>query len=329
MKKQSHFLLLFVFLQFAPVFSFAGISDTIPDTNNVVTIDRSHSLFNNITSNPAYTGIFGGHNILINAGVDKPFFAFRNLYTPLQYNVAYDVAFGKKRNNAIGAFYSNSAGGISISSSFGLSYARNFNLTKNNKFYHKVRVGATITSNIIAVDFIKTYWADQIDPVYGFVWSPSSNIFMKSFVKFYPDVDIGAWYYNPIFYLGIAEKNIIQSDTLLYKISILPREFIVSVGGNINVSNNFSFHPSFNMSIVKGIENKLSTYSPAITCSFKNSYFVGLSYKDLNKITVHAGVVALNRVSLSVLYSLPTFAMSNDFGSPAYIGGDLRIFIKN
>jgi hypothetical protein len=105
-------------------------------------------------------------------------------------------------------------------------------------------------------------------------------------------------------------------------------EINISSGGKIIVNKNFSIHPSFNLVIVPGFEGKLSICSPAIIGSFKNNYFLGLSYKDLNKITIHAGAVAFKNITLSAACGISTNTDIAVFGNPAYIGGDLRINLK-
>ena len=330
MKKQSHLILLFIFLQSAPVLSFAGSKDSIPDTNNVTTIDRSHSLFNNIITNPAYTGIYGGHNILVNAGIDNPLFNYDNLYSQQQYDIEYDVAFGKKRNNAVGASYTYLNEVTFVNSVYNLTYARNFNLTKNVKFYHKLRVGVSLSLNMSKGDWSKMTWWDQIDPAYGYIWGNSSFLFSHTDTSnMYIKSDIGAWYHNPVFYFGIATKNLTQPTTSYYRKSIIPREYNISTGGKIDIGNNFALHPSLNMTIVLGYEGKFSTYSPTVLGSYKNNYFFGFSYKDLNKITFHAGAAAFKCITFSGVYGISTNTDLNGMGYPAFVGGEIRINLKN
>ena len=320
--------LLFLFCMLsASLISSAQNADSSQFNNKIIDEDRAHSFFNNIISNPAYTGIFGGHNILINAGIDKPFFTFRDLYTPLQCNIAYDVAFGKERNNAIGAYYSDITGGIFHSKSIGLTYARNINLTDDKKFYHKLRVGASVSYNQTANDWSLASFGDMIDPSEGFIWN-TQELRIDTLMA-YLKADFGLWYHNPVFYFGLATKNIFQPDTSKYGMTMLHKEFNISTGGKINIDNNFSINPSLNMNIVWGYGGKLSTFSPALFGSFKNKCFLGVSYKDMNKITVHAGVMAFDFVSLAVAYGISTNKDLDGFGYPAYIGGDLRINIKN
>ena len=123
MKKNIRFI-LFQFFFLSSLFSFAQYTDTIPKKNDITQADISHSFFNNISSNPAYTGIFNGHNIRINTELEKPLFDTRYLFSPLQYNISYDVALGKKCSNAIGVFYSRIKAGNYVDSTYGISYAR-------------------------------------------------------------------------------------------------------------------------------------------------------------------------------------------------------------
>jgi len=327
MIKKLHFILLLLCIMSAPFISLAQTQDSVPEKPPVLGEDRAPSFFNNIISNPAYTGIFGGHNILVNAGIDKPFFTFRNLYHSQYYNAAYDVAFGKKRNNAIGVYYSDMKGGILSSKTIGVNYARSFNLTQDKKFYQKLRVGVSIGEKWIVSDWNRVSFGDMIDPAYGFMWNTSEmrSEPLRKDINF----ELGAWYQNPVFYFGIGTKNLTEPDEANYGVSLIPRELNVSTGGKIKICNNFAIHPSLCLSYISRFKGKLSSLSPSITGSFKNNYFLGLSYKDLNKITAHAGVIAFNCVSLSVAYGISKNTDLEGFGYPAYIGGDLRINIKN
>ncbi|NTW34416.1 MAG: hypothetical protein HGB12_17650 [Bacteroidetes bacterium] len=73
MIKQLHYILLLNCILFANIVSYAEKPDSITYTNKIISTDIANSFFNNILSNPAYTGIFNGHNIRINAEIDKPF----------------------------------------------------------------------------------------------------------------------------------------------------------------------------------------------------------------------------------------------------------------
>jgi len=312
-----------------PFFSLAQTPDSITDASKIVDVDKAHSLFNNIITNPAYTGIFGGHNILVNAGIDKPFFNYDNLYSQRQYDIEYDVAFRKNRNNAVGASYSYLSEVTFVNSVYNLTYARNFDLTKNEKFYHKLRIGVSMSIGTIKGDWSKMTWWDQVDPAFGYIWgtiySHPDTVYNNSYIK----SDVGLWYHNPVFYFGLATKNLTQPTTRFYRVSIIPREFNISAGGKINIGNDFAVHPSLNMTLVLGYEGKFSTYSPVVLGSYKNSYFFGFSYKDLNKITFHAGAVVFKNITFSAAYGISTNTDFNGIGYPAFVGGDIRINLKN
>ena len=171
----NKYLLVFILLLFksAPVLSFAQNTDTTKYEKNFIpplTINPVHALFNSIILNPAYTGIFGEYNVQVTAETNNPFFNYRNFYLPFQAHASYDMAFGKNKNNALGGYYSNAQGGIYKGMAVGINYARNIDLT-HTKFYHKLRLGASVVYNRATYDKLFFTTQDQIDPYYCLLYT--------------------------------------------------------------------------------------------------------------------------------------------------------------
>lgn len=221
-------------------------------------------------------------------------------------------------------------GGSFINTTMTASYARSFKLTDNLNFFQKLRLGVALKLNIVTFDMSTAIFGDEINPNYGFVEQSSCDRIIQgnSIIRYNPNIDMGIWYYNPFYYLGFSAKNIIQTDSLFEKFILLPREYYISSGGKINIGNDFFIHPSLNINIIQGYTGKISSFSPALMGSLKNKYFLGLSYKDLSKITIHAGAVLHNDYMLSFACGISGKNDMSGFKSPSYIGGDLKINIK-
>jgi hypothetical protein len=104
-------------------------------------------------------------------------------------------------------------------------------------------------------------------------------------------------------------------------------EFNVSAGGRIFIDKHFVLHPSFNANLVKGFKGKQNSYNPALLAAYNEKYFLGISYKDMNKLSVHAGAMIWK-----ILCNAECgYTLNNDIsytGNPVYIGGSIRLILK-
>ncbi|MFH0865712.1 MAG: type IX secretion system membrane protein PorP/SprF [Bacteroidota bacterium] len=312
---------------------FFNISANNPDTSKTDTSkteirDFSYSFFSNFKSNPALTGIQGGQTLSNEAGINNPLRAFGNFYHPQFYSFLFDAAFGKKRNFATGIFVNEAKGGAIENPSAGLAVSKTFNLSGSNSFYHKLIVGASIEYNIVHLSYDTLTFGDMINPLYGFIYytqetKPSS--LNRQFVNF----SAGLWYHNPVFYLGLSARNLNQPNVSQFALSVIPMELYFSSGGKLKLSKQFSLHPSFNVTVIKGYKGKLNSYSPAVICSYRQKYNLGLSYMDLNKIGIHAGFVLVKHLTLLATCAFSTNADLYQFGTLSYLGGKMQYNFKN
>lgn len=303
-----------------------------PDTSKIDTIkteiqDLSISFFNNFRLNPALTGINSGPSLVLEAGIDKPLKTHGQFNQPQLYSFLFDVAIGERRNFAFGIYVNEAKGGAIVNPSTGLAVSGTFDLSGSNSFYHKLRIGASIEYDQIGFSYEGITSGDMIDPMYGFIYSTNETK-PGDLNKQYINLSSGLWYHNTLLYCGFAVHNITQPNISIYSVSIIPREFIISSGGNIKISKKFSLHPSFNISIIDRFKGKLNSYTPAIICSYHKKYNAGFSYMDLNKIGIHAGCILAKHLTLIATCAFSTNADLYQFGTLSYLGGKIQYHFK-
>ena len=212
--KQNRVTLLSLFLLIGFIAN-AGNNDSLKKKKiSRMPDDISHFLFTNIQMNPAYTGISESENFYMHASIDFPMANFYPWYHPQQYVASDDYSFFKKKQNAIGIYFSESKVGSAQTITPGICYAHCFNLPFNNSstFYHKLRLGISVEYTQFKNDILSCIYGDMISPRYGFVFNTMDEpIPVKPELKFFT-ANIGAWYYNPYGYFGFALRNFAQSN---------------------------------------------------------------------------------------------------------------------
>jgi type IX secretion system PorP/SprF family membrane protein len=326
MRKQIFF---FFFILLSSYSASAGNNDTLKtDTVKPVLSEPNHFLFNNIVLNPAYTGIFNGQNIIVRTEFSTPMVQTSDLYRPQQYMAAYDASLGEVGSNAIGFYFSDTKSGAFSNTVFGASYAHNFDLFPKSSFYNNINVGLSFSYNSVSIDLSHLSWGSQIDPTYGFIYSLPDG-YPQNISKSYTDCILGFWYTNPYFYLGASARSLTHPDAGVLNSYNLPMMFDVACGGNIFHHHNFSLSPSINAKIIQGYKGRLNSYNPALLFTYRHKYIAGLSYKDLNKLTINAGYVFLDRFKLSASCGFFTNSDLYKFGSLGFIGAEIRYNIKS
>jgi type IX secretion system PorP/SprF family membrane protein len=326
LKFSPAFVLIFLMSSLGPN-AFAGNNDTIK-TNASMSVDISHFLFNNIIMNPAYTGISESENLLLHASIDKPMASFSPLYHLQEYLITNDYSFFKKKSNAIGIYCMQSAAGATQSFMPGISYAHCFNLpfSRSGPFYHKLRVGVSVSYSQYEIDYSKLSWSDQIDPRYGFVYYTAETM-PSNTTHHYFSADAGIWYYNYLAYFGFAVKNLNQPDVGSFAVSKVPMEYNLSAGGRIFINKHFALHPSFIANLISGYKVGFNSYNPALLAAYNEKYFLGLSYNDMNKISVQAGAM-LWKILVNFECAYATSSYMTYYGNPTYIGGNIRMLLN-
>jgi len=325
--KKKYRLLIIVFVILFSKFIYAQNVDTSAYRKNLTDLNLADIFFNTPLINPAYTGVVEGHNIYVKSFYDKPFFELRdNFCTPRQNSVSYDFTFGKQKYDALGIFYIDKKNGASTEEWYGINYARHINISRK-QFYHNIRIGGSFVFVRHLFDWDKLRFMDNIDAKYGFVWNTGEIKFepLRAYAKF----DYGLWYHNPLFYVGMATVNVSEPDMGYWGVNKLFRQYEISSGGNIKLSESISLHPALNMNVMPVGKNNLYLISPSLLGAFNNKFYVGLTYKNLNKISFLTGATISKRFFLSAFCGIATKEELAAFGTPAFIGGNLRVNINH
>lgn len=324
----KNYLICFLLLKFLS-FAHLGLYAQDTDTSEVRKSDETHALFNDNLSNPAYTGVFGGQHLHVFGGVSNPFYNYGKFNVPVSASASYDFSFGKKVNQSLGVFYNRSQEGYFSGYNAGLSYARMFDLYVTKDVYHKLRIGASLYYQEEQFDRSRLTFGDQIDLKYGFVWNTSEYYYKSASdtLKQTTGLNAGLWYHNPIAYFGIATNSMFDNDTTQWRFNAIPRMVNIAVGGHVYLNGVYALHPALNIEWGLGSLKMLSSWSPSLTVSRNNKLYLGFQYKDMNKLTVVAGVNAGKAISFSLMYGVyPSFG----FGlyDAAFLGTQLRLKIR-
>ena len=292
-------------------------------------VDPAQGVFNNIILNPAFTGIFYGHNLQSSSHLSEPFYNFRNYYHPFSLNASYNMTFGKSINHAVGIFYEASQGGVFQRKSAALNYAYSKTLFMTKSFYHKLRMGASLVYHKLSYDKYTLYtFGDMIDPKYGHVWNTSEyNQFFNDTLKNTAGLNMGLWYHNPFGYLGVATNSLSLRDTSDKAFYVKPLSFNVAAGGHVYIGDNWSLHPSVNIQYVVNDCSGLSTLSPAITASYLEKIYMGFSYTDFNKPSYLLGFTLKQKYSLLTRCGLYKI-FSADYLDLAYFEAQINLKFK-
>jgi len=318
--KYNKYILLFFVLAVITNNSFAHKNDTLTAKNNIYKKKLHTAFFNNMLINPAFTGFYDGHSITTYASVEKPFFKETSLYNPQKWGVAYDFSFGKKNQNAFGVYYEDIKEGFTNGKAAGINYAYVFNLNKSD-FYHKLRLGSSFYFRRNVMEWNKLTFGDMIDPQYGLIYNTSEIKFdtIKAYVKF----DFGLFYYNPLFYLGLATVNITEPEMSYYGTNPIRKQFDIVAGGHI-AKGDYTFHPVLNVNFESYGDLYMKKISPSIMASYKNRLYMGVTYKDLNKIVLTCGGTFLNNFFISAYGGISTNNDIKAFEVPTLAGAQLK-----
>ncbi len=305
-----------------------GITAQETDSSSFRLSNEAHDLFNNNISNPAYTGIFYGHHIHLFGGVSMPFFNYRDFNVPYKAGVSYDFTFGKKVNQSLGLFYKRYQEGILSGYKAGLSYAYMLDVNLTKDFYQRIRAGVALCYQREHIDKYYFTFSDMIDPKYGFVWNTAEyHKWMKDTLSTVAGLSAGFWYYNPYGYLGVAANGIGSYDTTLQEIHTTPGFLNIAAGGHVYLSYVYALHPAMNIEWGMGALKTLSSWSPSLTLSRNEKIYLGFQYRDMNKLTLVAGLNIGSVVSLSLMYGVHP-ADGFAWNDVAYLGGQLRFKIR-
>lgn len=146
--------------------------------------------------NPAYTGLTAEHRFVANyrnqwPGIKK---AYQTIFAAYDYNIS-DV------NSGVGIFAMQDRAGVAglTHTQFGLSYAYRFTVKK----FSEIRTGLSVSYNMKNLGFTKLTFNDQL--VTGSAVSLDAGAYQQ---KNFIDINFGALFNSPKYWLGIAAKHI-------------------------------------------------------------------------------------------------------------------------
>lgn len=290
--------------------------------------NEAHAFFNDNITNPAYTGIFTGHHLHLFGGTNSPFYNYGEFNVPYKAGASYDFTFGKSVNQSLGLFYQRSQEGVLSGYMAGLSYAHTFDIYATKDFYHKIRAGAALFYQREHFDLKRLTFGENIDPKYGFIWNGADYYkWLKDTLSNVVGFSTGFWYHNPYGYLGVAANGTGSYDTTQKKIQTATGFVNIAAGGHVYLSNVYTLHPAINIEWGMGALKTLSSWSPSLTFSRNDKLYLGFQYRDMNKLTVIAGLNFGRVVSLSLMYGVNP-ADGFAWYDVAYLGGQLRFKIR-
>jgi len=271
------------------------------DSTSFRKVDPAQAIFNNIILNPAFTGVFNGHNLESSSRLSDPFYNYRYYYHPFSLNVSYNMSFGKNINHAVGIFCDASQGGVYQRKSAALNYAYSYTFFATKSFYHKLRIGASLLYHKLSYEKYKLYtFGDMIDPKYGITYNTCEYLYFSpdDTLKNTAALNLGLWYHNPFGYFGVATNSLSLRDTSSKAFYVKPFSLNVAVGGHIYLDDNWALHPSINIQSVINDRAGLSTLSPSITASYLEKVYMGFSYTDFNKPSYLLGFTLKQKFTL-------------------------------
>ncbi|MEM9025178.1 MAG: hypothetical protein AAGB22_15630, partial [Bacteroidota bacterium] len=107
----------------------------------------------------------------------------------------------------------------------------------------------------------------------------------------------------------------------------IPREYTAQAGFNLalGAKSKFELTPS---AITTFSQNTVK-YSPAVFLKHRNSYMVGASFRNLNMLTAHGGVLVGHHFRFTVAAGVPTSSDMRALGNIGYVQTGFRYQFGN
>lgn len=288
-------------LAFFLLFSLAAGAQELRNHFTVPGRIENNILFN-FWQNPALTGyeerfnVQGGYGMrwLGLSGYDKS-------SAPQNWFSAVDVAMGKSKNNSIGFVYNHNRNAYERRTEFLFSYSATFRIRKVNH----IRIGLSTSYTQRKTIWNELTFGDQIDPRSGFMYQTNEVFGRQS--RGFLDFSGGVWFTGRRFYFGFSAMHLTQPDQGILGVSKLPMQLYYNAGLNIRITPEINLTPSFiasNKLISK--HNDYSTFSPALSVSYKNRYLILLNYRNLNTLMFYAGGQLKENLRLTFGWGIPT-----------------------
>jgi type IX secretion system PorP/SprF family membrane protein len=120
-------------------------------------------------------------------------------------------------------------------------------------------------------------------------WDPQDQVFIyNSYSNVLPNIGVGAYYYEPLFYAGFSipglisynsnERFAVESDTVVYQYS---RKYFLTAGYVIETEKDFKLKPSF---MVKKEKSGPVQFDINLNLLINDIFWVGASYRSKDAI---------------------------------------------
>jgi type IX secretion system PorP/SprF family membrane protein len=234
----------------------------------------SQYLFNEILVNPGATG--GKDFIPVQVNFRKQWAAFPG--SPTTQNAS---CHGSINNSfGFGGNLFNDASGPSRRTGMNVNGAYHINFQRDKKRYIGFGLGVSLSQHAIDVNQLTTYLPDDPAVIRGY-----NN-------KFVPDANVGVFYrHNERSFIGLSAYNLVQSNRDLFDFentlyNPLARTYYLFGGYDFETSDKTMLKTSL---LVQAIETGTVQFDVNAIVAYKNLFWVGLAYRNLDAVALLAG----------------------------------------
>jgi type IX secretion system PorP/SprF family membrane protein len=229
---------------------------------------QSHYMFNGLLLNPAYAGSkeYVSTALMYRkqwVGIDgSPSTQTFSVHGPL-----------KSKKIGLGLYIMKDKIGVTSQTDLFGSFAYHLPMP-NGKFSFGMQAGANFfKSEIVNLRY----------------WDPQDQVFQyNSYSNALPNVGMGVYYYEPLFYAGFSipglisynknERFSVKSDTILYQYS---RRYFLTAGYVIETEKDFKLKPSF---LIKKEKNTPLQFDINMNMLINDIFWIGLSYRSSDAV---------------------------------------------
>lgn len=220
---------------------------------------------------------------------------------------------GHKSWQGVGVYAYGDKTGPTSRNAFYASYSHNMQIQKTLR----VSVGAFLGMQQFKVD---AFGAEDI-------FHDEDMVLTKGQNQIVPDAMVGAWLYSRDFYAGISVHQVLQSKLKFDNVaslgsdsqSKLNNHYFLTGGVRLPMTHEITIIPSV---LVKYVQPAPVSVDLDVKFDYDGDYFVALSYRVLDALTIVAGVVVSDHFEISYAYDLTTSKIRNySFGSHELVIG--------
>ena len=237
-----------------------------------------HRIFTGFWDNPALTGGGGRNNFHTQYASH---FGIRHTYV-----VGQDFRLGEERKFAMGVAYGKVAEGESLANSqikenfLLLTFAYRFDIGEL-----VIRPGIGLGYRIKILDFTQLTFGDMIDPRYGFIYQ-SQTTFVNS-ASGSGDLNIGVEYMYRNLFLETVMQHVTQPNEGIHSRPVKKvREFLIHSGIRLKLADKLIVTPY----VLSRIVHYYSSFTPGVLGEIGEKLLLGISYENLNTITLNTGL---------------------------------------